>query len=86
MKTYLISYDLDKPGQNYQALIGRLTALGAFRVLMSQWALKSDRTSVQVRDDLKMCIDANDRLLVTLVTDWASYNIISSDKFKQVAA
>jgi hypothetical protein len=86
MKTYMVSYDLDKPGQNYTRLIGRLEALGAFRVLMSQWAFKSFATTAQVRDDLMKCIDSNDRLLVTLVTDWASFNIMGGDKFKQIAA
>ncbi len=86
MKAYTISYDLDKPGQDYTRLITRLQQHGAVRILFSQWALKTTWSAVQLRDDLKSYIDTNDRLLVTQVTDWASFNIMSADKFKQIAA
>ena len=85
-KPYLISYDLDKPGQNYERLIARLKQHGAFRVLLSQWALNTTLTPVQLRDDLKAYVDSNDRLLVTQVSDWASYNLMSGEKFKEIAA
>lgn len=85
-KPYLISYDLDKPGQNYDRLIARLKEHGAFRVLLSQWALKSTWTPIQLRDDLRTYVDSNDRLLVTEVGNWASLNLIASDKFKEIAA
>lgn len=85
-KPYLISYDLDKPGQNYEGLITRLKQHGAFRVLFSQWALQTTWTAVQLRDDLKAYIDSNDRLLVTQVADWASYRLMAGDKFKEIAA
>jgi hypothetical protein len=86
MKVYLISYDLDKPGQNYEQLIARLKAHGAFRVLMSQWALGTNWNAKQLRDDLAPYIDSNDRLLVTQVTDWASWNIMAAEQFKRIAA
>jgi hypothetical protein len=85
-KPLLVSYDLDKPGQNYDGLTNRLKQLGAFRVLFSQWALFTTLTPVQLRDDLKAFVDANDRLLITVVADWASYNLMASDKFKEIAA
>lgn len=43
-KAYLISYDLDKPGQNYDKLIARLKQHGAVRVLLSEWALSTTWT------------------------------------------
>jgi len=86
MKPFLISYDLDKPGQNYDGLIARLKQHGAFRVLLSQWALASTWTAAQLRDDLKTYIDANDRILVTVIADWASYNLMAGDQFKKIAA
>lgn len=85
-RPFLISYDLDKPGQNYERLINRLKQFGAFSVLRSQWALKTTWTPVQLRDDLKTYMDTNDRLLVTEVSDWASFNLMASDKFKEIAA
>ncbi len=86
MTVYLISYDLDKPGQNYARLIARLEQLGAFRVLFSQWALQTTWTAIQLRDDLRLYTDANDRLLITQVGAWASWNLMDSEKFKKIAA
>ena len=72
---YLISYDLNKPGQNYDPLYAALAASGAKRILLSQWVLSTTSSSVDVRDHFKRFVDANDRLLVCeLVHNWASYN------------
>ncbi len=86
MKPYVISYDLDKPGQNYERLIARLKEHGAFRVQLSQWALGTTWTAAQLRDDLMGYIDSNDRLLVVQVAGWASFNLMAIDKFKEIAA
>ena len=87
MKAYTISYDLDRPGQNYTRLFARLQQLGAVRVLLSQWAVKTTWSAVQLRNDLRQHgIDGNDRLLITQVTDWAAYNMMAADEFKQIAA
>ena len=69
MHTHIVSYDLNKPGQNYPAIVTRLEQLGAKRILYSQWMLKSTMTAEQLRDDLKRQIDVNDRLLVTDITN-----------------
>lgn len=76
VNAYLISYDLDKPGQNYGRLERALQEFGAVRVLFSQWVLKSKATAAQLRDHFQKSIDTNDRLLVTEVGDWASYNTL----------
>ena len=86
MKPYLISYDLDKPGQNYERLTARLKQLQAVRVLMSQWALKSAYDAKELRDDLKRYVDSNDRILITEIRDWASYNLMAVESFKEIAA
>jgi hypothetical protein len=69
MKLHVVSYDLDKPGQNYPAIIKRLEQLGAKRILFSQWMLKSPMTAEQLRDDLIRFIDATDMLLVIDATN-----------------
>jgi hypothetical protein len=71
----LISYDLDKPGQNYTNLIAALEQAGGKRVLFSQWVVRLNNTScVAVRDWLWSLMDSNDRLLVVCLdsNDWAS--------------
>lgn len=71
MDLFSVSYDLLKPGKDYNSLYARLGTHGAKRVLYSQWMLKSNLTAAQLRDDLKMFIDSNDRLLVIDVTTGA---------------
>ena len=77
MAKFLVSYDLMKPGQNYNGLINRLQTLRAKKVLLSAWALSGNHTCVALRDDLRRFIDANDRLLVSTLNDWASYNAMT---------
>lgn len=73
MKRFLVSYDLLSPGRDYNALTSALKALGASRVLLSQWVLKGNYTALQLRDHLRQYIDQNDRLLVNDFSDWASW-------------
>ena len=86
-KPYLVSYDLDKPGQNYDALIARLLQHHAVRVLRSQWVLSTTWTASQLCNDLKTYTDSNDRILVVEMShSWAFTNIMASDSFKKIAA
>lgn len=71
MHLFSVSYDLLKPGKDYAALYTRLRALGARRVLYSQWMLMSNASAAQLRDDIMAFIDSNDRLLVIDVTTGA---------------
>lgn len=65
MKTYLITYDLNKPGQNYADLYEIIKSLGKlWHCLDSNWIVKSDSTAAQIRDYLKSSIDSSDSLLV----------------------
>lgn len=77
MRIHLVSYDLSRPGQDYPAIVSRLVQLGAKRVLYSQWMLKNAMTPVQLADDLRRFLDANDRILVVDVTNapMAWYNL-----------
>jgi hypothetical protein len=80
MDLFSVSYDLLKPGKDYSALINRLKLHGARRVLLSQWMLKSNMTAAQLRDDLKMFIDSNDRLLVINVNNGTmAWNNLEAD-------
>ena len=86
--TYLISYDLDKPGQDYPRLITELERLGAARILYSEWIFRSTSPAVQIRDWLKSFIDSNDMLLVVALTGEAAWTglMVSGDRFKQSIA
>lgn len=78
MKTYLIGYDLNKPEQNYTALIKAIEAFDAYwHHLDSTWIVKSDLKAATIRDMLAQHIDANDELLVVALTGesaWVGFN------------
>lgn len=79
MALYLVSYDLDKPGQDYPDLIARLEQLGAQRVLYSEWLLVNSATSAAIRDDLLRFMDANDRILVAELKNNAAWQRLMID-------
>ncbi|MGA2631536.1 MAG: hypothetical protein ABSG54_15160 [Terriglobia bacterium] len=88
MAVYLISYDLDKPGQDYPRVIAELERLGAMKILYSEWILNSTDTAVALRDHLSKFIDGNDMLLVAGLTGEAAWTglMVPAEKFKQVLA
>lgn len=88
MKTYLIGYDLNKSGQDYDTLIERIKELanGWWHHLDSTWIIKSNSTAKAIRDDLKQYIDSNDELLVVALTGeaaWTGFNKRGSEWLKK---
>ena len=67
MRVISISYDLRKPGKDYEGLINQVKALSGVwcHPTLSQWLVQTPLTAAQVRDRLLPFIDANDKLLVT---------------------
>jgi hypothetical protein len=79
MRTILVGYDLNRPGQNYPGLVEALKATPLWwHYLDSTWLLRAEESAAQVRDRLKQCVDAGDELLVVDVTGteaaWAGFN------------
>lgn len=63
--TYMISYDLHAPGQNYTKLEEAILRLGkAKRLADSTWLLIHPGPAETIRDYLVSAIDDNDRLIV----------------------
>jgi hypothetical protein len=85
MKSYLIGYDLNKPGQDYTDLINAIKKLasGSWHCLDSTWIIKSDSAAVAIRDTLKPHLDSSDELLVMNVTGveraWVGFDKECSD-------
>jgi hypothetical protein len=78
MKTYMITYDLNKPGQNYGQLYDAIkgVATGWLHPLNNIWLVVSPMSSAGLRDYLIPFVDGNDKLLVMEVgLDWASLNL-----------
>lgn len=75
MALYWISYDLDKPGQDYSDLINRLKELKASRILLSDWLLSHSGTTPEaIRNDLGRYLDNNDRIMVAELRNNAAWN------------
>jgi hypothetical protein len=69
MKTLLVGYDLNKPGQNYADLEAKIKSCGAWwHNLDSTWLIRANMTPVELREALKPYLDASDELLVIDVT------------------
>jgi len=79
MPVYVVSYDLTRPGQNYDTLWEAFKKLEGRRVLPSQWRVNARGDSAALRDHLRQYMDATDRVLVMSRDsgDWASYNLLS---------
>ena len=88
MRKYMVVYDLERRGESYEPLLNALRKLGALHVLYSKWVLRSDLTSVQIRDYLRKFIDPNDLLLVVELTGVAAWTSLKvpNDTFKQAVA
>jgi hypothetical protein len=76
MNTLLIGYDLNRPAQNYAGLIEAIKSHGTWwHHLDSTWLVRTTKTPSQLRDELKLLIDANDELLVMNVSGdlWSTW-------------
>ncbi len=88
MNKYLIVYDLERRGEDYEPLLNALRNLGALHVLYSKWVLRTNYTAIQLRNHLQQFIDANDLLLVVGLTGEAAWTslFVTAEQFKQAIA
>lgn len=69
MSAVLITYDLNKPGQNYSALHDKIKSLGPWwHYLESTWIVSTTKTPSQVWDHISSAVDKSDRALVIDIT------------------
>lgn len=87
MAKYLITYDLDKPNQNYEGVISTIKSLGAWAKLCeSAWLVVCSSSAATVRDTVRKKMDSNDRLMVAALTGEAAWNncIADTDSIKKL--
>lgn len=73
MFTHLVSYDLIKPGKDYQTLHQHLKSHGYWaKPLESVWLIKSTLTAEQLRNAIQVYLDPNDKILVVDITSRAA--------------
>ena len=80
MKSYLIGYDLNKQGQDYETLIARIKKLGSWwHCLDSTWIIKTNVSAGDIRDILKKDMDSNDELLIVCLTGEGAWTGFSNE-------
>lgn len=69
-KSYLITYDLHKPGQDYPKLYDAIKNCGSYwsHILDSIWIVKSTSSADTIRDLIHATVDENDSILIIEVT------------------
>ena len=73
MAVYMITYDLNKPGQNYDKLYEAIKKCSSndtwMHYLDSTWFIKTNLSTKQVYEQLAPCLDKSDNILVMEVTN-----------------
>lgn len=72
MAVYLISYDLNKQGQNYSALYEAIKFCASsepWHGLDSTWIIKSSMSASSISNKIREATDTNDRHLVVKITN-----------------
>ncbi|HEY4054002.1 MAG TPA: hypothetical protein VGL74_09670 [Terriglobales bacterium] len=75
MALYLVSYDLNKPEQDYPELVDYLRLIGARKVLQSEWLVRSGATRDAVYNGVKANLGSGDGLLVCLIQSAVGDNL-----------
>lgn len=66
MNTYVVTYDLDKPGQNYNSLKDAIELYPNWvKVTESCYCIQSYLKADEIAKDLKNKIDLNDKLFIS---------------------
>jgi hypothetical protein len=74
---YSISYDLKKPGQDYEDLYKAIKGLGSnCHPLLSTWLVDCKLTPRNVYDSLSPYLDKNDLIFISAVTKSNYYGLL----------
>ena len=64
-KIYSISYDLNTPGQKYDDLYAAIESYDSCKIMKSHYLVYTSSTAGQIYDKLSICLDQNDRILIS---------------------
>lgn len=79
MNNYLITYDLNKQGQDYANLINAIQNYNNIHVMYSVWFIKSNKTATEINNELLNYIDENDRIFVSEITNNKNWYLKQDD-------
>ncbi len=73
---YLVTYNLDRPDQDYKSLFAAIESVGrAVHAMEHTWFVRTNYTAAQIRDAITVHIGASDKLFVCEAAGWASHNM-----------
>jgi hypothetical protein len=86
MAVYMITYDLDSPGQKYEDVIKAIkdSSLSWCTYWKSSYLIKSNLTSDQICNNIKPYLDGNDRLMVTEASTTNYQGWLSDKQWKYI--
>lgn len=88
MAAYIVTYDLQKAGQNYHCLKEKLENFPRhWHMQGSVWIIESGKTAHSIRNDLMSCLDRNDNLLVAKLQGeaaWSGFKPNESEWIKSI--
>lgn len=82
MANLLIAYDLNQPGQNYEAVTSAICSLGNwYKLQYSLFYVQSELSAEQAYDFVRVFMDHNDKLMVTHAESMVFGNYAGTDIF-----
>lgn len=61
---YIVTYDLNNSGKNYEGLIGAIKKMDYCPLLKSAWLVKTSSSATSIYNSLAPFFDKDDRILV----------------------
>ncbi|KUK77385.1 MAG: Putative SinR-like protein [candidate division WS6 bacterium 34_10] len=81
MACYIIDYDL-RGDRDYKELYEEIKKYKRAHILESSWAIVTDKSAKEIRDDLLKCIDEDDGLFVLRSgTEAAWHNVLCNNQW-----
>lgn len=79
-KLYIVTYDLSNPGRNYESLLKRIKAYQWWaRLGGSSYLIMTNQTTTQIRDNLVLELDTNDKIYVGLMGNSGAWHGLGNE-------
>jgi hypothetical protein len=74
MATYLITYDLNRPNQDYSKLYEEIKKYNRVQLSESSYAINTDKPLEVICSEIKKCVDYNDVIyVISLTPPWNGF-------------
>jgi hypothetical protein len=74
MAVYLVTYDLNKVGQNYSGLYEEIKKYSWAKLSESSYVIETNKSVETVLSEMRKCLDSNDTIyIISLTQPWTGY-------------